>query len=88
MKAWLLVVEGETSEFSITIVLHLGSLCLYIFAFVTFELTRHIQNDIPWCMHFADCFVLVDKSGEGVNLKLQPLQRTLENKGFKTRHNM
>ena len=30
------------------------------------ELTRAIQDEIPWCMLFADDIVLVDKTRAGV----------------------
>ena len=33
------------------------------------EVTRDIQEDIPWCMLFADDVVLVDDSRTGVNRK-------------------
>ncbi|KAI0515899.1 hypothetical protein KFK09_008567 [Dendrobium nobile] len=29
-------------------------------------LTRHLQEDVPWCMLFADDILLVDKTREGV----------------------
>lgn len=32
----------------------------YLFAFVTVELTRHIQEEVSWCMLFADNVVLID----------------------------
>ncbi|KAK8934178.1 hypothetical protein KSP39_PZI015168 [Platanthera zijinensis] len=32
-----------------------------------YELTRHIQQAIPWCLLFADDIVLVDETCEGVN---------------------
>ncbi|KAK9148382.1 hypothetical protein Scep_007139 [Stephania cephalantha] len=45
---------GATKEFPITIGLHQGSaLSPYLFTLVIDELTRHIQEDIPWCMLFA-----------------------------------
>ena len=43
----------------------------------------NIQDDISWCMLFADDMVLVDESRAGVNRKLELWRRTLESKGFR-----
>ncbi|KAI8571936.1 hypothetical protein RHMOL_Rhmol01G0159500 [Rhododendron molle] len=54
---------GEMSEFSITVELYQGSaLSPYLFALVMDELTRNFQEDISWCMIFADDIVLVDET--------------------------
>ncbi|KAM3004180.1 hypothetical protein FF2_034457 [Malus domestica] len=45
------------------------------------ELTGHIQDDIPWCMLFANDIVLIDETQEEVNTKLN-LWRKLESKGL------
>ena len=47
------------------------------------ELTRWIQDEIPWCMLFADDIVLIDESRKGVNTKLERWRGTLEAKGFR-----
>ena len=47
------------------------------------EVTRDIQEDIPWCMLFADDVLLVDESQTGVNPKLKLWWETLESKGFR-----
>jgi len=47
------------------------------------EVIRDMQEDIPWCMLFADDMVLVDESREGVNRKLELWKHTLESKGFR-----
>jgi len=47
------------------------------------ELTRGVQDKIPWCMLFADDIVLIDGSREGVNTKLERWRDTLEAKGFR-----
>jgi hypothetical protein len=75
---------GETSEFPITVGLHQGSaLSPYLFALVMDELTSQIQEDIPWCMLFADDIVLVDDTASGVNTKLEIWRDALESKGFR-----
>ena len=35
------------------------------------ELTRHMQDKIPWCMLFADNIVLVAETKVEVNAKLE-----------------
>jgi len=63
---------GITSDFSITIGLYQGSaLSPFLFAIVMNELTRAIQDEIPWCMLFADDIILVDETRAGVNVKLE-----------------
>ena len=76
---------GESpEEFPIKISLYQGSaLSPYLFTIVMDELTREIQEKVPWCMFFADNIVLIDESREGVNLKLELWRQTLELKGFK-----
>ena len=57
---------GITSDFSITIRLHQGSiLSSFLFVIVMDELTRAIQDEIPWCMLFADDIVLIDETRAG-----------------------
>ncbi|KAH0434466.1 hypothetical protein IEQ34_026824 [Dendrobium chrysotoxum] len=46
-------------------------------------LTRHLQEDVPWGMLFADDILLVDKTREGVEGKLELWMSTLESKGFR-----
>ncbi|KAH0465591.1 hypothetical protein IEQ34_005694 [Dendrobium chrysotoxum] len=58
---------GLTKYFPISVGLHQGSaLSPYLFALVMDVLTRHLQEDVPWCMLFADDILLVDKTREGV----------------------
>ena len=47
------------------------------------ELTRAIQDEIRWCMLFADDIVLVDETRAGVNVKLELWRQTLESRGFR-----
>ncbi|XP_070003214.1 secreted RxLR effector protein 78-like [Nicotiana sylvestris] len=58
---------GDDSEhFSIFMGLHQGSaLSPFFFALVMDALTNHIQEDVPWCMLFADEIVLIDETRHG-----------------------
>ena len=79
---------GKTSEFPITVGLQQGSsLSPYLFALIMDELSRHIQDDIPWCMLFANDIVLIDETARGVNAKLDVWRETLESRGFKISRN-
>jgi hypothetical protein len=76
--------DGDTNDFSINIELYQGSaLSSYLFDLVMDEITRDIQDDIPWCMLFTDDVVLVDESRTGVGQKLELWRRTLEAKYFR-----
>jgi len=71
-------------DFPIDIGLQQGSaLSPFLFITVMDELTRGIQDEVPWCMLFADDIVLIDESREGVNTKLERWRDTLEAKGFR-----
>jgi len=77
-------VIGDADDFFIDIGLHQGSaLSPFLLTIVMDELTRGIQDKIPWCMLFADDIVLIDESREGVNTKLECWRDTLEAKGFR-----
>ena len=63
---------GITSNFSITIGLHQGyALSSFLFAILMDKLTRAIQDEIQWCMLFADNIALVDETRGGVYAKLE-----------------
>jgi hypothetical protein len=47
------------------------------------EITKDIQEDISWCMLFADDMVLIDESMIEVDQKLELWRQTLESKGFR-----
>jgi len=47
------------------------------------ELTTTIQDEISWCILFADDIVLVDEIRDGVNAKLELWRQTLESRGFR-----
>ena len=75
---------SSTKYFPISVGLHQGSaLSPYLFSLVMDVLTRHLQEDVPWCMLFADDILLVDKTREGVEGKLELWRSTLESKGFR-----
>jgi len=76
-------VIGNTEDFPIDIGLQGSALSPFLFTTVMDELTREIQDEIPWCMLFADDIVLIDESREGVNTKLERSRDTLEAKGFR-----
>ena len=67
----------------ITVGLYQGStLGLYLFSLVMTELTRRIQEEVPWCMLFAED-VLIDETREGLNAKLELWRGVLESNGFR-----
>jgi len=75
---------GDTEDFPTHIGLHQGSpLSPFLFTTVMDELTREIQDEVRWCMLFADDIVLIDESKEGVNTKLECWRDTLEARGFR-----
>ena len=54
----------------------------FLFAIVMDELTRAIQDEILWCMLFADDIVLVDETRAGVNANLELRSQIIESRGF------
>ena len=44
------------------------------------ELTREIQDEVPWCMLFADDIVLIDETRGGLNEKLERWRHNLESR--------
>ena len=55
----------------------------FLFIIVMDELTRAIQDEIPWCMLFADDIVLIDETRARVNAELKLRRQTLESRGFR-----
>ena len=54
----------------------------FLFVIVMDELTRAIQDEVPWRMLFADDIFLVDEMRAGVNAKLELWIHCLELRGF------
>jgi Reverse transcriptase (RNA-dependent DNA polymerase) len=78
------VYDDESDIFPIKIGLHQGSaMSPYILTLVMDEITKDIQEDIPWCMLFAVDVMMIDESRIGVNQKLELWRQTLESKGFR-----
>jgi len=84
VKTGVRTLVGDTDDFPIDIGLHQGStLSPFLFTIIMDELTRGIQDEVPWCMLFADDIVLIDETTEGLNTKLERWRDALEAKGFK-----
>jgi len=47
------------------------------------ELTREIQDEVPWRMLFVDDIVLINETRDGLNDKLEKGRLTLESRGFR-----
>jgi len=54
---------GVTKDFLVGMDLHHGSaLSPFLFTILIDELTRGIQEELPWCMLFANDIVLIDET--------------------------
>ncbi|VFQ72228.1 unnamed protein product [Cuscuta campestris] len=79
---------GDSDSFSVGMGLHQGSaLSPFLFALVMDVLTQGVQDEVPWCMLFADDIVLIDDTREGLNDKLELWHLALETKGFRISRN-
>lgn len=59
---------GDLEIFLVVMGLHQGSACSpFLFALAMDALTHYIQEEVPWCMLFADDIVLIDERRGGVN---------------------
>nr|GEY74399.1 hypothetical protein [Tanacetum cinerariifolium] len=64
--------------------LHQGStISPYIFTLILDEPSRGIQENIPWCMIFANDIVLIAKSAKRLNNRLESWRKTLEDNGLR-----
>ena len=57
-------------------------LSLFLFTLVIDELTRGIQDEVPWNVLFVDDIVLIDENRDVVNDKLERCRDTLKAKGL------
>ncbi|KAD4179607.1 hypothetical protein E3N88_28198 [Mikania micrantha] len=61
---------GDIDPFSVEVGLHQGSaLSPFLFVVILDELSRSIQEDIPWCMLFADDIVLMAERKDDLNVR-------------------
>nr|XP_043620167.1 uncharacterized protein LOC122592015 [Erigeron canadensis] len=70
---------GNTELFSVDMGIHQGSaLSPYLFTLILDELSRGLQEELPWCMIFADDIALIARSTEEVNQRLEKWKKALE----------
>ncbi|GKF45884.1 retrovirus-related pol polyprotein LINE-1, partial [Tanacetum coccineum] len=75
---------GNTMFFSMEVGLHQGSaISPYLFTLILDELSRGIQESIPWCMIFVDDIMLIVESAEGLNNRLERWMEALEDNGLR-----
>ena len=75
---------GGTDAFPVGVGLHQGfALSLFLFAVVLDELSKSIQETVPWCMLFADDIVLVAETKQILNARLEEWREALEGKGLR-----
>ncbi|XP_059048067.1 uncharacterized protein LOC131843440 [Achroia grisella] len=75
---------GASDKFNVVVGLHQGSaLSPYLFVIVMDALTSDIQDEVPWCMLFADDIVLVGEDGLEVQSRQNRWQEKLESVGLK-----
>ncbi|GJX77112.1 retrovirus-related pol polyprotein LINE-1 [Tanacetum coccineum] len=75
---------GNTEFFHVEVDLYQDSaISPYLFALIMDELSRGIQENIPWCMIFADDIGLIVESAKGLNNKLVSWREALEDNGLR-----
>nr|GEV29750.1 retrovirus-related Pol polyprotein LINE-1 [Tanacetum cinerariifolium] len=72
VKTRVRTIIGKTEFFLVEVGLHQGSaVSPYLFALILDELSRGIQESIPWCMIFVDDIVLIAELAEGLNIIIE-----------------
>jgi len=83
VKTSVRTLASDTEYFPIDIGLHQGlTLNQFLFTIVMDELTREIEDEVPWCILFADDIVLIDETRDGLNEKLEKWRHTLKSRGI------
>ncbi|GKA31210.1 ataxia telangiectasia mutated family protein [Tanacetum coccineum] len=73
---------GEVAD--VEVGLHQGSsINPYLFTLILDELSRGIQESIPWCMIFAYDIVLIVESAKGLNNRIEKWREALEDNGLR-----
>ncbi|GKA06757.1 retrovirus-related pol polyprotein LINE-1, partial [Tanacetum coccineum] len=71
-KTRLRTTVGNTQFFSVEVGLHQGTaISPYLFTLILDKISLGIQENIPWCMIFADDIVLIAESTEGYEVVYQ-----------------
>ena len=77
-------VVGTTEQFEVKVGLHQGStLSPYIFDLLMDVIVADIKDQVPWSVLFADDVVLVTRTREEAERKLEMWRRALEDRGLK-----
>jgi len=83
-KASLRTLGGVINDFYVSLgLLQASTLSLFFFTLVMDELTKGIQDELPWRILFADYIFLIDETREGVNDKLERWRHTWESRDFR-----
>ncbi|GJT86278.1 ataxia telangiectasia mutated family protein [Tanacetum coccineum] len=78
------MVRKPTEFFLVEVGLHQGSaISAYLFVLILDEISRGIQEDIPWCLIFVDDIVLVSESTKALNIRLENWREILEDNGLR-----
>nr|GFA72940.1 hypothetical protein [Tanacetum cinerariifolium] len=62
---------------------HGSAISPYLFTLILDELSNGIQENIPWCMIFADDIVLIAELAKRLNNRLESWRKTLEDNGLR-----